>query len=71
MTVVPILIGALVTVTKTTRELRNKRTSGDNLNYSIAEIGQNTEKSQETWGDCSHSNSTERPSVKVDVKTPK
>ena len=30
---------------KKTRGLGNKRTSGENLNYSIAEIGQNTNKS--------------------------
>ena len=28
-----------------TRELGNKRTSGDHLNYNIDEIGQNTKKS--------------------------
>ena len=49
VTVITVLIGALSTVTKRlvkgTRGLRNKRTSGDNPNYIIAEIGQNTEKS--------------------------
>ena len=47
--VIPIVIGALGTVTKRigerTRELGNKRTIGDNPNYSFVEIGQNTEKS--------------------------
>ena len=42
MTVIPIVIGALG---KRTRGLRNKRASIDNPNYSITEIGQNTEKS--------------------------
>ena len=48
--VIPIVIGAFDTVTKglekkRTRGLRNKKTSGDNPNFSIAEIGLNTEKS--------------------------
>ena len=49
MTAIPIVIGALMTVTKGlvkgTGELRNKRTSGDHPNYSIIEVCQNTEKS--------------------------
>ena len=57
MTVIPILIGALGTVTKglvllfpsppvsKTGGLGNKSISGDHPNYSIVEIGQNTEKS--------------------------
>ena len=46
ITVIPIVIGALGTVSKgLVKGLENKRTSGDNSNYSIAEIGQNTEKS--------------------------
>ena len=44
VTVMPILIDALGTDTKDLVE-RNKRTSGDHPNYSIAEIGQNTKKS--------------------------
>ena len=32
-------------IDKRTGGLRNKRTDGDHLNYSIVEIGQNTEKS--------------------------
>ena len=48
MTVIPIVIGVLGTRIGTrTRRHRHKRTSGDNPNYSIAEIGQNTEKSSE------------------------
>ena len=39
--VIPIIIGVLGTVT---RELGNKRTSGDHPNYSIVEIGQNTKR---------------------------
>ena len=48
VTVIPILIGTLSRVTKGdtgTGGLGNKRTSGDHSNYSIVEIGQNTEKS--------------------------
>ena len=44
--IIPIIIGALGTVTKGLVEgLGNKRTSGDNPNYSNVEISQNTEKS--------------------------
>ena len=42
ITVIPIIVGALDT---RTRGLRNKGTSEDNRNCSIADIGQNTEKS--------------------------
>ena len=49
MTVIPIVIGAVGTLTKRmgtrTGGLGNKRTSGDYPNYSIIENGQNTEKS--------------------------
>ena len=49
VTVVPVVIGTLGTVTKglvpRTGRLGNKRTSGDNQNYSITEIAQNTKKS--------------------------
>ena len=49
MTVIPIVIGALGTVTKGLvqglEDLKQKRTSGNRTNYSIVEIGQNTEKS--------------------------
>ena len=48
VTVIPIIVGSLGTVkrglVKRTAGLRNKR-SGGNLNYSIVEISQNTEKS--------------------------
>ena len=48
VTVIPILIGPLGTVTKRlvkrTLGLGNKRTSGEHPNYSIVEISQNTEK---------------------------
>ena len=48
-TFIPIVNGTLDKVTKGlikgTRGLGNKRTSGDNTNYSIVEIKQNTEKS--------------------------
>ena len=46
---IAIVIGAFATVTKWLVQksggLGNKRTSGDNLNYRIAEISENTEKS--------------------------
>ena len=49
VTVIPIVIGALGTVTKGLvkglRGVGNKRTSGDHLNYSTLKISQNTEKS--------------------------
>ena len=49
VTVIPVVIGALGIVAKRfgsgTGGLGNKKTSGDNANYSIAEIDQNTEKS--------------------------
>ena len=46
--VISLVIGVLGTTTKIgkrTRELGNKRRSGDNPNQSIGDIGQNTEKS--------------------------
>ena len=46
----------------------NKRTSGDHPNYSIVEIGQNTEKSPGDFKTCCLSNSSESPSAKTDVK---
>ena len=46
VTVIPIVIGVLGTVTKRlVKGLRNKRTTGDYPNYSIVEIGKNTDKS--------------------------
>ena len=49
VTIIPIVIGALGTVTKGiikgTGRLGCWRTSGDHLNYSIIENGRNTEKS--------------------------
>ena len=46
MTVIPIVIGTLGTVTKGLfKGLGNKRTSRDHPNYCIIEIGQNTEES--------------------------
>ena len=48
VTVIPIVISALGTVTKGLlegfAELGNKRICGDHSSYNIAEIGQNTEK---------------------------
>ena len=46
--VIPVVIRALsaVRIGKKTRRLGNKWTSGDHPNYSIAEIGQNNEKSR-------------------------
>ena len=46
VTVIPIVIGVLGTVTKgLVQGLGNKRASGDQPNYSIAEISQNTKNS--------------------------
>ena len=49
MTVIPIIIGGLGTVARSSikgsGELGNNRTSEDHPNCSIVEIGQNTEKS--------------------------
>ena len=49
VTVIPFIIYAIGTITERfvigTGGLENKRTNGDHPNYSIAEIGQNTEKS--------------------------
>ena len=60
MTIMPIVIGALGTVTKgLIRWLGNNRTSGDHPNYYIIEIGQ----SWELGDTCCHSNSRERPST--------
>ena len=48
VTVIPIVLGAVGTVTKGFVKRRghgNKRTNGDNPNYRIIDVGQNTEKS--------------------------
>ena len=49
VTEIPLVIGALGTtpkgLVKGTGRLRNQRTSGDHLNYSIIKIGQNSKKS--------------------------
>ena len=46
VTFIPVVIGIFGTVTiKGTGGFGNKRTSGDHLNYSIVEIGKNTETS--------------------------
>ena len=46
MTMIPIVIGVLVTITKgLVLGLGDKRMSSDHPNYSIGEIGQNIEKS--------------------------
>ena len=51
---------------KKARKLRNKRTTGDHSNYSIINIGQNTEKSPgET---CYHSDSSKRPPANAGEK---
>ena len=46
VTTISIITGAFGTVTKgLVQRLENNRTSGYHLNYSIIEVGQNTEKS--------------------------
>ena len=47
VTVIPIEINALSTVTKGTGGLGSWKTSGDYLNYCIIKIGQNTDESPE------------------------
>ena len=47
VTIIPIVIGAFVTVTKGTTALRSWRMSGDHPNNSIIEKIQNTEKCSE------------------------
>ena len=53
VTIIPIVIGALGTVTKGLLQrlgLGNNRMSGDHLNYCFIEITQNTEKSPDDLG---------------------
>ena len=45
VTVIPIVIGALGTVARRSGSVGNRRKNRDHPNYSIVEIGQNTEKS--------------------------
>ena len=67
VTIIPIVISALDIVTKgLVKGLRINGTGGDSPNYSITDIGQNTENSP---GDC-HSNSSGRPSANADAKNP-
>ena len=72
MTNIPIVIGAFgrhQRIGIRTGGFGNNRTNGAHPNYYIIENGQNTENSP---GDsrkiCCHSNSSERPSAKTDVK---
>ena len=48
--------------------LGNKRTSGDDPNYNIVEIGQNTEKSPGDLVTCCNSHSCEKQSANIGVK---
>ena len=67
VTVIPIVIGALGKISKGLvkglKKFRNQRASRDHPDYSIAKIGQNTEKSLGDLRKQSHSNSSERPSL--------
>ena len=47
---------------------RNKKTSGDHLNYCIVEIGQNTKKSWKLEETCCHSDSNGKQSTHAHVK---
>ena len=49
--------------------LGNKRKNGDHPNYSIVQMGQNTEKSPGTWGDLLSLKLRGKPSANADVKT--
>ena len=76
VTVIPIIIGALSTVSKRLvqglEDLENKKTTRDHPNYRIIKIGQNTEKSP---GDLKrlgyHSNSSEKLSADAGVRNSK
>ena len=71
--VTPIVTGALGTVLKEkgTGTVENWWTSRDHENYSIAEIGQNTEKSSRYSGRLAiFLDSSERPSANAYVKNP-
>ena len=69
MTVTPVVISVLSTVTEGTGGLGNKRTSGDHPSESIVEIGQNTEKSSEDLMRRCHSDSNGKPSAYAGVKS--
>ena len=60
VTVIPVVVGVLGTVTKGAEGLENKRTCGDCPNNSIVEIGQNTKK---LFGDLERLVVTQTPVV--------
>ena len=64
VTVIPIVIGALSTVTKGSGGLGLKGTSGDHLNNNIIKTGPSTKKSPGSF----LSNSSEKPSANAGVK---
>ena len=66
---IPIVIGAHGTIGKRSGSLRDEKTSEDHPDYSIIEIGLNTEKIPgDLKGTCSLSNFSERPSAYTGVK---
>ena len=48
--------------------LENEKTSEEHPNYCIIAIGQILIRVLETWEDCCHSNSSEKPSANAGVK---
>ena len=69
VTVIPIVIDALDTVTKgLVQGVEGLEISGDHPNYSIVEIGQNTEKSPGDLRRFAVTHSSGKPSVNAGVK---
>ena len=72
VTMIPIVIGALSTVTKRigtgTGKLRDKRLSGDHPDYSILRSARILRRVLETWGEWFLSNSIEKPSANTGMK---
>ena len=72
VTIIPIVIGALGTVTKGlikgVEELEIRELSETVQTTALLSLARIPRRFMETWGDCCHSNSNERPSAKTDVK---
>ena len=69
VTLISIVIGVLCTFTKGTGGIGNKRTNGDHPNYSIVQIGQNTEKSPGDLKTLAVTQTSEKkPSANTDMK---
>ena len=69
VTEIPIVIGALGTLSKGARRVGNRRINRDHPNYCIVEIGQNTEKSPgNDEKTCGLTDFSEKPSANADIK---